>query len=209
MSPARSATVPAPAPVRSSTTVAPPARSKTVPAPARSATAPPEEKAPPPTKEKTRKKQKRPEGEPGACFCGGVQFTVTSKPAQVLVDQSAISQRSSGTFEIPFAAFDKSKIVWHESETLKTYSPVEGQTRSFCGTCGALVCAEYVWEERTTWLALGLLAGFKVPARSLPCSRIASEQKHPAADGCRTLPERYDLGTYYSDPCSHALFRVL
>jgi hypothetical protein len=140
-----------------------------------------------------------------SCHCGGVQFAVFVQPAQVLVDQSTACQRSTGAFEIPFAAFDRERLVWREWDTLKSHTGIEGQTRHFCGNCGALICMTYSGETRTIWVAAALLPSFRLPERGLPCSRIATEQKHSAADACRLLPERYDMGTYIPDPCGHPL----
>src|SRR3954468_25007493 len=76
----------------------------------------------------------------GGCLCGGVRYTVTGRPMQVLVCHCTMCQRATGSAFSVEPVFLKERVTL-QGDSLAVYkhrSPDHGRLFdfSFCRTCG-------------------------------------------------------------------------
>lgn len=100
----------------------------------------------------------------GGCRCGGVQYTSTARPKDIIFCHCRACQQVSGSAYIPFTGVSKSALTFTEESTRTTLTLSDIAERSFCSRCGAPVTMTYSFYEDEVSLTMS-----SVDLESLKC----------------------------------------
>ena len=139
-----------------------------------------------------------------------------SSPSQICVCSCSMCRKASGAACLPFAAFSRDKITFHDQSTLKTYHSSDIVKRGFCGKCGAQVYMDY-GEKHSLWLTLGLIKNLEdvlnkvsdhkegimsLSKITYPGCHVFAESRDEALNHIMNLlPDKKGFGLYVQDPC--------
>ena len=91
----------------------------------------------------------------GHCYCGAVTFEIDGESDWVGHCHCESCRRASGSVMTTFAGFKKNQVHFTGARP-SSFSPGNGVTRSFCGTCGSAVAYENAGSPDEIHLHLGL-----------------------------------------------------
>ncbi|KAF2624019.1 S-adenosyl-L-methionine-dependent methyltransferase [Macroventuria anomochaeta] len=93
----------------------------------------------------------------GGCRCGGVQYTSTARPKDIVLCHCRACQQLSGSAYIPFTGVSKNALVFTEESTRKILKISDSAERSFCSRCGAPITMVYSFCEDEVSLTMSSL----------------------------------------------------
>jgi len=93
----------------------------------------------------------------GGCLCGGVRFELVPPVRDVVICHCSLCRRS-GTLAGAYTAVERDGLRLTSSETLASYTDVNGRDRGFCAACGSTL---FWWSEddSTISVSAGALDG--------------------------------------------------
>ncbi|KAH6622082.1 S-adenosyl-L-methionine-dependent methyltransferase [Boeremia exigua] len=100
----------------------------------------------------------------GGCRCGGVQYTSTARPKDIVVCHCRACQQVSGSAFLPFTGVPKSALTFTEKSTRETMKLSQNAERSFCSRCGAPLTMTYSFHKEEISLTMS-----SVDLESLTC----------------------------------------
>jgi hypothetical protein len=93
----------------------------------------------------------------GGCRCGGVQYTASERPKDIVVCHCRACQQVSGSAYIPFTGVSKKALTFTEESTREFLKLSDVAERSFCSKCGAPITMAYSFQEDEVSLTMGSL----------------------------------------------------
>lgn len=79
----------------------------------------------------------------GGCRCGGVQYTASARPKDIVICHCRACQQVSGSAYIPFTGVPKTALTFTEESTREFLRLSDVAERSFCSKCGAPITMAY------------------------------------------------------------------
>lgn len=83
----------------------------------------------------------------GGCRCGGVQYTSSARPEDIVFCHCRACQQVSGSAYIPFTGVPKTALTFTEESTRVFLKLSDVAERSFCSRCGAPITMVYSFRE--------------------------------------------------------------
>ncbi|KAF1933701.1 S-adenosyl-L-methionine-dependent methyltransferase [Didymella exigua CBS 183.55] len=91
----------------------------------------------------------------GGCRCGGIQYTSTACPKDIVVCHCRACQQLSGSAYISFTGVSKSALTFTEQSTREILKLSDIAERSFCSRCGAPISMALSFHEDEISLTMG------------------------------------------------------
>ena len=79
----------------------------------------------------------------GGCRCGGVQYTASAIPKDIIFCHCRACQQLSGSAYLPFTGVPKNALTFTEESTREMLKLSDIAERSFCSRCGAPITMTY------------------------------------------------------------------
>lgn len=121
----------------------------------------------------------------GQCFCGHVQFEMTSEPTFACHCHCKSCQRASGAAFVTWASFPADSLRLRKG-TLAEHRSSPGVTRGHCAECGTSI--SYMNDRRPTEIDITASA-FDDPTFIVPQAHIWLEDKQPWIEISDQLPK--------------------
>ncbi|KAJ4400341.1 hypothetical protein N0V91_008800 [Didymella pomorum] len=83
----------------------------------------------------------------GSCRCGGVQYTSTARPKDIVFCHCRACQQLSGSAYIPFTGVPRDALTFTEESTRELLKLSDIAERSFCSRCGSPISMTYCFYE--------------------------------------------------------------
>jgi hypothetical protein len=90
----------------------------------------------------------------GGCRCGGIQYTSTEAPSDIVLCHCRACQQFSGSGFLPFISVAKDALQYTKPATIKTLKLSDVAERAFCSSCGAPVTMVYAFESDRVHLTM-------------------------------------------------------
>lgn len=83
----------------------------------------------------------------GGCRCGGVSYTSTAHPRDIVLCHCRACQQLSGSAYLPFTRVPAGSLTFTETSTRKTLRLSETAERSYCSACGSPITMVYSFNQ--------------------------------------------------------------
>ncbi|KAJ4322168.1 hypothetical protein N0V94_002516 [Neodidymelliopsis sp. IMI 364377] len=100
----------------------------------------------------------------GGCRCGGVQYTASARPKDIVFCHCRACQQLSGSAYIPFTAVPRTALTFTKESTREMLKLSDVAERSFCSKCGSPITMTYAFDEDGVSLTMS-----SVDLESLKC----------------------------------------
>jgi ubiquinone/menaquinone biosynthesis C-methylase UbiE len=100
----------------------------------------------------------------GGCRCGGVQYTASARPKDIVFCHCRACQQLSGSAYIPFTVIPRTALAFTKESTREMLKLSDVAERSFCSKCGSPITMTYAFDEDETSLTMS-----SVDLESLKC----------------------------------------
>lgn len=83
----------------------------------------------------------------GGCRCGGVRYTSTARPSDIVFCHCHACQQLSGSAYLPFVQIPRDALTFEETATREVLKLSDIAERSFCSKCGSPITMMYSFYE--------------------------------------------------------------
>lgn len=93
----------------------------------------------------------------GSCLCGGIQYSLTQKPIEILNCHCKMCRKSNGCAYATWAGVYRDHLVLRdEGDILQKYQSSKEVTRSFCKRCGSALFFDHE-KDALIWATVGTI----------------------------------------------------